>query len=47
MFNFAREERRIAMSLDDIADFPAARDLLATQEGSELILPPLGFALTA
>jgi len=47
VFNFAREERRIAMSLDEIADFPAARDLLATQEGGELILPPLGFAMTA
>ena len=35
------------MSLDEIADFPAARDLLATQAGGELILPPLGFALTA
>lgn len=46
VFNFARHERRVPLSLCDIATFAAAPDQVARQEGETLTLPPLGFAMT-
>ena len=47
VFNFARQERRIPMQLNDIVQFTAAPGQIATQQGDTLVLPSLGFALSA
>ncbi|SOH94004.1 alpha-glucosidase [Monaibacterium marinum] len=46
VFNFAREQREIAMVLDGVADFTTATGQVAQQQGDMLILPPLGFAIS-
>ena len=47
IFNFAREERRIALEVGTLVEMPTAQGQLARVEGDTLILPPLGFALGA